>query len=239
MRICYIQHESFEGIGAIGDWAARKGHTISGIHIYKGDPLPAINTFDFLVVMGGSMNVYDEAKYPWLVDEKRFLDSAIKADKLILGVCLGAQLLANVLGATVRRNILKEIGWFDVSLTPHGWNSSIFKDLPATFKAFHWHSDTFTIPEGALHIASSEACVNQAFIYGEKIVGLQFHMESTRESIEAIVKSCPEELLEEGKFIQKADKLLGTPAMFTSLNRNLNILLDTMERQVWPTLPPH
>lgn len=231
MRIHYIQHESFEGIGAIGDWAAKKGHAVSGTHIYKGDSPPDINTFDFLVVMGGPMGVYDEGKHPWLADEKMFLDSAVKADKLILGVCLGAQLLANVLGASVRKNIVKEIGWFDVSLTPHGWNSPIFKGIPATFNAFHWHGDTFAIPEGALHIASSEACANQAFVYGEKVVGLQFHMESTKESIEAIVRGCPEELLEEGEFIQKADKLLGTETMFTSLSRNLNILLDAMENQ--------
>jgi GMP synthase (glutamine-hydrolysing) len=231
MRIHYIQHESFEGIGAIGEWAAKKGHVVSGAHIYKGDPLPEITAFDWLVVMGGPMGVYDEDKYPWLIDEKRFLDSAIKADKTILGVCLGAQLLANVLGAPVRKNIVKEIGWFDVSLTPHGWNSPIFKGLPATFKAFHWHGDTFAIPEGALHIASSEACANQAFVYGEKTVGLQFHIESTKESVEAIVRGCPEELLEEGEFIQKADKVLGTDAIFASLKKNLHTLLDAMERQ--------
>ncbi|UKL14299.1 type 1 glutamine amidotransferase [Dissulfurimicrobium hydrothermale] len=231
MRICYIQHESFEGIGAIGGWAAEKGYTVSGVHVYKGDPLPEVDAFDWLIVMGGSMGVYDEDRYPWLSKEKKFIEASIKADKLILGVCLGAQLLANVLGAPVRRNIVKEIGWFDVSLTPHGWNSPIFKGLPATFKAFHWHGDTFAIPESALHIASSMACANQAFVYGERVVGLQFHMESTRESIEAIVRGCQEELLEEGEFIQKADKLLGTETLFIELKKNLHALLDAMERQ--------
>ena len=231
MRLHYIQHESFEGIGAIGEWAAQRGHSVSGTHIYQEERLPGINDFDFLVVMGGPMGVYDEEEYPWLTEEKKFLESAITASKMTLGVCLGAQLLANVLGAKVQKNPVKEIGWYTVSLTPLGWNSPVFKDLPATFHAFHWHGDTFAIPQGALHIASSEACPNQAFIYGEKIVGLQFHMESTPESVEAIVRGCPAELLEKGEYIQEADQVLGTVALFSGLKKNLHILLNNMEMQ--------
>ena len=116
MKIVWIQHESFEGPEYIREWAKNRGHEISGVMAFDNQPLPALDTFDLLVVMGGPMSVHDDAIFPWIQTEKRFLKEAITAGKSILGICLGAQLLADALGAGVRKNLYREIGWFDVRL---------------------------------------------------------------------------------------------------------------------------
>jgi GMP synthase-like glutamine amidotransferase len=232
MIIHIIQHVSFEGPGAIAQWANETGHTIAITSVFTGADLPALDSFDMLVVMGGPMGAYDESRHAWLVEEKRFLAHAIQAEKTILGLCLGAQLLAGALGGRITRNIVKEIGWYPVSLTPLGWNSPLFGRLPATFQAFHWHGDTFEIPGGALHMASSEACPNQAFLYGDRVVGLQFHLESTPEGVEDLVKNCAQDLAEESDYVQKADRILGEPEAYGSLKKNLSVLLDALAENI-------
>ncbi len=130
------------------------------------------------------MNVYEEAEYPWLAAEKAFIAAAIGAGKPVLGICLGAQLIAAVLGGTVSKGPQPEIGWYPVELTPAGRELPLFAGFPDRFTALHWHGDTFSIPPGATHVASSAACANQAFAYdGGRVVGLQFHLEETRESL--------------------------------------------------------
>ena len=178
MRIHYLQHVPFEDLANIESWARSRGHDLSRTMLFSDEKLPEMDHFDWLIIMGGPMNIYEDEKYPWLSREKEFIRQAIASDKIVLGICLGAQLIADVLGGSVRRNEYREIGWFAVSLTEEGSTSPIFSVLPKSFVALHWHGDTFAIPPGAMRIAESQACANQAFIKG-KAIGLQFHLESS------------------------------------------------------------
>ncbi len=227
MRVHYLLHVPFETPAAISDWARDRGFEETATRLYEAPSFPSFNDYDFLVIMGGPMGVYDEDEYPWLKAEKAFIKEALEGGKPALGICLGAQLLSDSLGAKVRKNRFKEIGFFQVALTPIGWNSPIFKGLPGTFDAFHWHGDTFEIPEKGYHIASSEACPNQAFIYDNRVIGLQFHIESSRESVEALVKNCGRELMEEAPYIQKPDVILDEKRDFTGMHGILNKFLDS------------
>ncbi len=226
MKIHYLLHVPFETPAAINDWSQDRGHRESYTRLFENTAFPAKDEYDLLIIMGGPMGVYDENEYPWLKEEKLFIKEAIETGKPIVGICLGAQLLADGLGAKVRKNRFKEIGFFQVALTPIGWNSPIFGKLPGTFDAFHWHGDTFEIPKDGYHIASSEACPNQAFVYDNRIVGLQFHIESTRESLEALVKNCGNELLEESEYIQKPEIILDEKRDFAQMNSVLFRFLD-------------
>ncbi len=230
MNIHYLQHVSFETPQAIEKWVKEKGHTFTGTHLYKNEALPSVSGFDWLFVLGGPMGVKDEEEYPWLKAEKEFIKSAIDAKKIVVGICLGAQLIADVLGADVHKHHMKEIGWYPVSLTPLGWESPIFSNLPPTFEAFHWHGDTFRIPKGALHIASSECCPNQAFIHGDRVIGLQFHIETTPEGVRSLMEKCAHEFKEESDYIQEPDKVLEQIGKCQELNKTLFLLLDTMEQ---------
>ncbi len=136
------------------------------------------------------MNVYEEDRFAWLLPEKAFIAEAVAAGKVVLGVCLGAQLLSVVLGGSVAQNPQREIGWFPVNLTPAAASLPLFRDFPERFMAFHWHGDCFTIPPGAVHVARTEACDAQGFVHGDRVVGLQFHLESTPESIGALIEHC-------------------------------------------------
>lgn len=232
MKIHYLQHVPFETPGEILNWAKERDYPMDGTLIFDGETLPDLSEFDLLFVMGGPMGVYDEERYPWLREEKSFLKQAIASDKTIVGICLGAQLLAHVLGASVRKNIVKEIGWFPVSLTPIGWNSDIFGKLPATFEALHWHGDTFEIPENGFQIASSEACANQAFIADDRLIGLQFHLEIGREGLERLVRHCGNELLEDGEYVQRPEIILEEGRDYAAMRTILFQLLDQIASAV-------
>jgi len=229
MRLHSLEHEPFEGLANIEKWAKNKGHTITRTRLFKNEKFPEMNDFDWLIIMGGSMNIYEEKKYPWLVPEKKFIADAIAEKKILLGVCLGSQLIADVLGGKVSQNKYKEIGWFPISLTAQGNESIIFSNFPQKFMGFHWHGDTFRIPDGAARIAQSEACPNQAFEYG-KVIGIQFHLEYSADSINLMFKNCSEDLVE-GKFIQKADEIVSRIGNVDEMNKTLSLLLDNMERE--------
>jgi GMP synthase-like glutamine amidotransferase len=207
MRLHYLQHIPFEDAANIAVWAARQGHSVTRTRLFADEPLPAESDFDFLVIMGGLMNIYEEKEYPWLVKEKEFIARSIDAGKTILGVCLGAQLVADILGGKVTRNPHKEIGWFPVSLTHEGRCSPAFASLSIEFTAFHWHGDTFAVPPGAVHIAASQACRNQAFQYGDRVTGIQFHLDFSIDSISKMIHHCGNELVE-APYVQSTDRLL-------------------------------
>ncbi|WP_456465985.1 type 1 glutamine amidotransferase [Persephonella sp.] len=226
MRIHYIQHVHFETPANIFRWAEERGHGIKGTKLFLNEKLPDMNEFDLLVIMGGPMGVYDEDKFPWLVEEKKFIEKAVKDGKKILGICLGAQLVADVLGAKVYKNRYKEIGWFPVYKTKDAENSEVFKDFPESFTAFHWHGDTFDIPEGALHTVRSEACENQAFEYEGRIIGLQFHLETNKESAQALIQNSVEELMEKGDYIQPPEEMLSKDQNFKEIEKLLTQMLD-------------
>ncbi len=229
MRIHSLEHEPFEGLANIEVWAKSRGHSISRTLLFNNEELPDISDFDWLVIMGGSMNIYEEEKYPWLREEKDFIAEAIAHKKIILGVCLGSQLAADVLGGRVGRNKYKEIGWFPVSLTTDARNSPVFSTLPGTFIAFHWYGDTFKIPPGAARTAQSEGCANQAFEYG-RVIGLQFHLEYSAGSINLMFRNCGDEIVD-GKYIQKADEIVSQINNVHKMNEILNTLLGNIERE--------
>ena len=228
MRIHCLQHVPFEGPAAIADWAAERGHALAISRLDRGDGLPSPDAFDRLVVMGGPMGVGDEAEHPWLPAEKAFLRRSVDAGRSVVGICLGAQLLAEVLGARVYRGPHKEIGWFPIGLTDRAAVSPVFAGLPRRLEVFHWHGDTFDLPPGAQRLASSAACLNQAFLHGERVLGLQFHLESTPESVRAIVANCADELVP-ARWVQSAGQMLGVEEdTFAAMNDALFHLLDRL-----------
>jgi GMP synthase-like glutamine amidotransferase len=230
MRLHYIQHVPFEGPANIQSWAENQGWQISGTHVYRLEKLPGPDELDWLVIMGGPMNIYEEKEYPWLAAEKRFIEKAIRKDKIVLGICLGAQLLADVLGGRVVRNRYKEIGWFPVSLRPEGLESAPFRNFPNVFPAFHWHGDTFSLPPGAAMLAESEACPAQAFSSnGGRILALQFHLESSIDGIRALIQNCSDELVD-GEYIQSADAILGATEDFSGIYNAMLLLLENMKK---------
>ena len=226
MRLHWLQHVPFEGLGSINDWATRRGCEVTCTRLYAGDSPPDLENFDFLIVMGGPMGIYDEREYPWLRVEKEFLAAAIKAGKAILGICLGAQLLASVLGAEVRGNGQREIGWFPLYRCPE-LPASLSSLLPDGQNVFHWHGDTFDIPSGAQPLWFTTACKNQAFLFGSRILGLQFHLETTPESLAALIENCRNELVR-APWVQTAEEMLKCTGYFANINTAMAGILDVL-----------
>lgn len=206
VAIRVFQHVPFEGIGSMAAWAAEENHRLSHTRFHAGELPPAAPDYDLLIVMGGPMGVHDEKVLPWMTAEKRAIAEALEAGKAVLGVCLGAQLLADVLGAPVTRNRTAEIGWFPVRLSGEARRTWLAEAFPESFTAFHWHGDTFAIPAGAVPLGSSDACANQGFLLGDKVLALQFHPEVTQGSLEDLIVACGDEL-KPGAFVQDAAAL--------------------------------
>lgn len=190
-------------------------------------PLPNLNTLDGLFILGGPINVYEDDKHPWLAREKGFLREAIETGKIVVGICLRAQLLSVVLGGSVTRNPHWEIGWFPVTLTPSDRDHALLRGFPDRFVAFHWHGDRFSIPPGAVHIARSEACEEQGFVYKARVVGLQFHLESTEESIDALLRHCGDEVTC-APYIQDSPSMQDQPALQRDTHALMDRLLDAL-----------
>jgi GMP synthase-like glutamine amidotransferase len=209
MNVHYLQHVPFEGLGYIETWLKEKECFISSTRFYEtGYDLPAVEAIDVLIIMGGPMGVYDVGQYPWLLEEKQFITDYIQSGKKVLGICLGAQLLADNLGAKVYGAPYKEIGWFPVKPTEESkqlaWFYDLFKDQP---RVFHWHGDQFEIPHGSLNLLSSEANNNQAFSYGDHVIGLQFHLEVTQDTLSEMLENGASELTG-APYIQKAAEII-------------------------------
>ena len=229
MRIHVFQHVPFEGPAAIGPWAVSRGHSLSVTRFYGGDAPPDLEGVDWLIVLGGPMGVYDEDRHPWLLPEKRWIEAAVGQGKTVLGICLGAQLLAVVLGAEVSKNREREIGWYPVELTGEALRAGPFRDLPPSFQAFHWHGDTFAIPAGAVLAARSDACDHQGFYYGQRVAALQFHLESTPESVRLLVENGAGDL-SGGRFVQHPRDMIPQDGRFAELNRRMDAALRRMEQ---------
>lgn len=226
MRAHYLQHVPFEGLGIIEPWLKEKGYDITSTRFYKSAVFPGPNEVDLLIVMGGPMSVNDEVEFPWLVEEKQFIRSCIEEEKSVLGICLGAQLIASSLGARVYPNA-KEIGWFTVEGVP-SLDSQTF-GFPASQKVFHWHGETFDLPVGAYRIAKSKGCENQAFQIGRSVIGLQFHLEFTPESVREVVSHCRAELVP-SKYVQSEQLILAaTSEKYQALNKLMVEILSFLE----------
>ena len=230
LRIHYFQHVPHEGLGSIKEWVTSNGHSLTSTKFFEDTRLPGVNDIDWLIIMGGPMNVNDEVDYPWLADEKRFIHKAIDAGKTVLGICLGSQLLSATLGARVYKNQENEIGWFDVELTPSAQSGELFSGMGKSLRPFHWHGDTFDMPDGAVHLASSAACRNQAFIFGNKVLGLQFHLEITPDLLLQMIEGGRKELTP-GKYIQSAEEILKYMHLVDSNKKILFILLTRLAGQ--------
>jgi GMP synthase-like glutamine amidotransferase len=232
LRVHCLQHVPFEGPGSMAPWLAAAGHHLTVTRLDLGAPLPAPEAVDLLLVLGGPMSVNDEQALPWLVAEKALLRACVQAGKPVLGICLGAQLIASALGARVYRNPVKEIGWFPVRgvATP---DSATFR-FPPEMVAFHWHGETFDLPAGALRLAASDGCANQAFQLGRTVIGLQFHLETTPESARELVAHCGDELVT-APYVQSAETILAAPeahyaATHAVLGELLAYLVDGLPR---------
>lgn len=217
MNVHCLQHVPFEGPGYIEGWLKKNGATLSFTRFYDpGCRLPALEELDALLVMGGPMGVYDEAEYPWLAEEKRFIRGCIDAGKKVLGICLGAQLLAVVLGAPVHAAPNKEIGWFAVQPTEAcrqlPWLYELFREQP---QVLHWHGDQFELPEGSAELLISEANGHQLLYHSERVIGLQFHLEATEHTLQGMMREVAMDP-EGSAHVQTAAELLeGQPQMAT------------------------
>ncbi len=229
LRIHYLQHVPFEKPGYIETWAKSKNHQLSATRLYLDEEFPSLLDIDWLIILGGPMSINEEEKYPWLKAEKEFIKSAIKLNKAVLGICLGSQLIANVLGANVYPNEKKEIGWFPVNLSIYGKIHQSFKDFPQTTHVFHWHGDTYDIPPYSIHLFCSEACINQGFIYKKNVIGLQFHLEITPETLLGMLDNCKDELVP-GEFVQKEGDIVQQIDLFKNTNKYLAIILNNLEK---------
>jgi GMP synthase-like glutamine amidotransferase len=225
MNIHCLTHVPFEDAANIQVWADRHGHTLRYTHLYKNDPLPAMNEFDMLAIMGGPMNVYEYDAYPWLKMEKHFIRRAIDARKKVLGVCLGGQLIADTLGGKVTKNKLPEIGWHTISLRQAGKKSPLFEGFDEEFMVFHWHGDTFAIPPMAVHLAGSKACDNQVFLYNTNVLGLQCHLEYSETSIRAMLKDCESELIQ-SPYVQNIRQIEHGLKWVSTVQGYMDTLLD-------------
>jgi GMP synthase-like glutamine amidotransferase len=225
LRIHYLQHVLFEKPGYIETWAISNHHFQSSTKLYENTEFPGLSEFDWLIIMGGPMGVYDEHQYSWLKKEKEFIKSSIKAGKTIIGICLGSQLLAEAMGARVFPNKKKEIGWFPVSITESGTDHHLIHGFPSSIDVLHWHGDTFNLPKNAVHLFQTDICTNQAFLYNNNILGLQFHLEATPDTLHDMLLNCRDELVTDD-FIQSENEIIRQAHLCKETNRYLSHILN-------------
>lgn len=225
LRFLSLQHSPLGGETHLPAWARARGHAWRSMIVPQTPRLPAHDSIDCLVVMGGPMSAWDEGRYAWLGPEKRLIESMLRARKPVLGICLGAQLLADVLGARTYRGERQEIGWFSVQATGESASDPVGRCLPATFETFLWHADSFEVPDGALHLARSAVFESQAFRYGSALA-LQFHLEVRRDWVARIASRDAAQLVP-GASVQGAERILcASDALYRTNNRLLDRLLD-------------
>jgi GMP synthase (glutamine-hydrolysing) len=225
MRVHYLQHVPFVCLGSIENWLMTAGHQLSGTRFFLNERLPTVVEFDCLIVLGGPMSVHDEERLPWLIPEKRFIRQAIDAHKRVLGICLGAQLIALVMGAKVYPNHEREIGWLPIRRTAEASGHPFGDVVPDQVDVFHWHGDTFDLPKEAVRLASSEACLNQAYAIRDHILAFQFHLEPFIEGAKSLSIECREELIP-SPFIQQPAQMLANPERFDQINRMMDSVLE-------------
>ena len=225
MKLHFLQHGPTEGPGMITDWATDHGHEVIGTHLYRGEALPGVDAFDWLVIMGGPMNIYEYRNHPWLRGEKRLIADAISGGKTVLGICLGAQLIADVLGSKIYQNQEIEIGWLPVRFSDARNSVHAFKEFPAELTPLHWHGDTFDLPKGAVHLAESEGCRNQAFAFGEKVIGLQFHIEVPEGDVPSFIGDT---LPPVARYIQSREEILACTKKIQPIKSALRTMLDRL-----------
>jgi GMP synthase (glutamine-hydrolysing) len=198
-RVVILQHAAVEKPGTIADVLTSAGYSIRPVRAFEGQPVPRnIKDSEGLVIMGGPMGVYERDRHPYFQDEMRLIENALEAGKPVLGICLGSQLLAAVLGADIRRGREKEIGWRPVMLTEDAKDDPLLARVSQPFVALHWHGDVFDLPQGTVHLASSAMTECQAFRYRDAAYGFMFHMEVDEGIVQGMARIFANELSEAG-----------------------------------------
>jgi GMP synthase-like glutamine amidotransferase len=229
MNVHCFQHVPFEGLGRIASWAQARGHRVTDTRFFETAAPPPPETVDMLVIMGGPMNVYEYRTHPWLRTEKRFIERFLSRGGAGVGVCLGAQLFADVLGAKVYQNAEREIGWFPVRWRPGRETRRLLGKGAGESPVFHWHGDTFDLPAGAAWLAETEACAHQGFLFERRILGLQFHLEVGRTEMAALLKHVAKELAP-GRFVQSLARIRCVPRSVSASHALLWKLLDRLNQ---------
>lgn len=224
MKILIVTHASFERPGSIETWANKHNHQMTEIKTYAGEALPEIDGFDMLIVMGGPQSPLEIEESPYLKDEIALIKQALKMNKRIVGVCLGAQLISEALGGKTEKSPHKEIGMYPVELLKDAASlDPIFKDFPATFDVMHWHNDMPGLVDGMELIAKSEGCPRQIFRFGDRVYGFQCHFELTRELVESMVANCGSDL-KAGQYVMAPEQLMSLD--YSVLNAQMDKVLD-------------
>lgn len=231
MRVQIFQHVPFEDIGSIRHWLEKHNADISYTRFYKSPELPQITDIDFLIIMGGPMSVNEEEKYPWFVREKVFIKQVIESGMPVLGICLGAQLIANAMGEPVFQGEHKEIGWYPIEAVENNHSKNVFQ-FPDMLDVFHWHGETFYLPTGTVHLARSAGCENQGFQIGTNVIGLQFHLEMETDNIESMLENCSDELVK-GQYIQNVQTIRSlTSSACKKTNKIMDQILEYLARSL-------
>jgi GMP synthase-like glutamine amidotransferase len=230
-RIHFFQHVPFENPGMICDWMNEKNHiTDYTLFFEKKFQIPRIENIDWLIVMGGPMSLHDEEKFPWLKAEKDFIKKCIDANKTVIGICLGSQLIAEVLGAKIFKNAFTEIGIMPVEWTAEAQTNFLFNHFPKNQNVFHWHGETFDLPDKTIHLAKTNACINQAFIFKNNVIGLQFHLEVNDLLMRDMISGSREELVD-GQYIQSENEIVSNEFLLNENKNLLNAFLDKLSDQ--------
>lgn len=204
-KIVTLLHAEFEQPGYISQWAGQNDFEIESFYCWKNPVYPDPKEVDRLLIMGGPMSVYEALKYPWMLDEIRFIRSVIDAGKKVLGICLGSQMISAALEAKIYPNLNREIGWFEIKWDKAAYEHPLTYGVSSHSKVFHYHGDTFDLPENAVLLASSSGCQHQAYALGNNVLALQFHMEVTHELLEDMLDH-EDELIPE-KFVQSKKRI--------------------------------
>lgn len=228
MRVLCLQHVPYETPDAIADWAIARGHALDVVvPLFERYPDP--DSFDMLVVMGGPMGAYEDAAYPWLSTELGFIRTSIEADKLVFGVCLGAQLVARALGGSAHPHDERELGWFPARLTQAGLDSKVLSVMPAEMVVGLWHGDTYELPAGVTTAAITDGCPNQAFeTRGGRVVGLQFHLEWSQSTLETLAERHGDWFTDGGPYVQSREQFLHPGGALAGGHAVLFKMLDAM-----------
>ena len=227
MHIHYFQHDHFEDLGFIGDWAASHRFTTSCTRLDQDPVFPAHESYDWLVVLGGKMGVNDAVVFPWINEELNFIRKSVQMGKVVIGICLGSQMIAAALGARVYKNTEPEMGFYPVLFNANAKTDSVFRLFPDALTVMHMHFDTFELPEGAISMAGSEITACQAFRYGKNVFALQFHFEVSVANAPVFIREITPELVH-GRLVQQPEEMLSHIACCELNNSVFAEVLDTI-----------
>ncbi len=232
MKIRVLQHAPHDRMGYLRPWFEQRGDRIEITKIHEGQDLPVDGNYDGLVVLGGPQGAYEEDRYSWMRPEKELIDRAIREEKKVLGICLGAQMIADVLGGSVYPHRTEEIGWYPVNVPSDIRSHPLMEGIPGEFVPLHWHGDTFDLPRNAVRLAGSEVCTNQGFWYGRHVLALQFHLEVRPEGLTTFL-DVHREKAPRGPYVQSPQALREN----ANFQRSREILHRFLDRFVDPGAP--